>query len=191
MDMMYDILVWNICALYKHKHNNELKTYLAKHDIICLTETWSKSNLDFDEFLPGFIHFGCFRKLLSKNIRNSGGVSLFIKNEMVKKKGLVQQIYKNVQDGIVILLNITTSIGINEVILYFVYVSPEGSPIYENIEGKDGIKIIQNNFIQIKHDYPNAYYFLSGDFNTRTKYFLDYIPSDNLNYVFGETVYDG
>ena len=51
---------------------------------------------------------------------------------------------------------------------------------------RDGIKLLQNNVITIASDFPDAHYFLA-----RTKDFLDYIPADNLNYIFGETDYNG
>lgn len=35
-------------------------------------------------------------------------------------------------------------------------------------------------------DYPNASCLLAGDLNARTKDFLDYIPDDNLRYIFGD-----
>ena len=80
---------------------------------------------------------------------------------------------------------------LTDVIFYLVYVSPEGSPIYRNFVEKDGIKILQKNISDITRDYPNSHLFLGGDLNARTKDFLDYIPSDDLLFVYGDTDYIG
>ena len=79
----------------------------------------------------------------------------------------------------------------NDIVMYFAYVSPEGSHIYAKLEERDGVKLLHGNFTDTMNDYSNAYYFLAGDLNARAKDFFDYIPSDNLDYIFGETDYEG
>ena len=37
--------------------------------------------------------------------------------------------------------------------------------------------------------YPNAEIIIAGDLNSRTKDFPDFIPDDDLNFIFGETDY--
>ena len=41
----------------------------------------------------------------------------------------------------------------------------------------------------VKSVYPEAEIFLAGDLNAKTKEFLDYIPNDDLDLVFGDTDY--
>ena len=41
------------------------------------------------------------------------------------------------------------------------------------------------------HTYCNIYIVIAGDLNSRTKDFLDFIPYDDLDFVFGETDYPG
>jgi hypothetical protein len=67
------------------------------------------------------------------------------------------------------------------IILYIVNVSHEGSNIYDKNVGKNGIKTIQFecNIEILNNMYPNVYLCLGGDFNARTKDLLDYIPHDN------------
>ena len=72
-----------------------------------------------------------------------------------------------------------------DLILYFTYISPEGSTIYKSSSEKNGINILRSNFEQIMSYYPGALCLLAGDLNARTKDFLDYIPDDYLRYVFG------
>ena len=68
--------------------------------------------------------------------------------------------------------------------------SPQGSRIYDNLTENYGILLIENNIIEIKAEYPDCCFFLAGDLNARTCDFKDFIPRDNLQYVFGETDYE-
>ena len=91
---------------------------------------------------------------------------------------------------IVLLLNGDFFEVINDIILIFTYVAPERSPIYSP-ENDDGIVILNEKLTNIKSTYPNAEIILAGDLNARTKDFLDYIPYDDLDFIFGETDYPG
>ena len=71
--------------------------------------------------------------------------------------------------------------------MYFAYVPPEGSSIYDNGE-QNGILILDNNIIDIRSEYQDCFFFLAGDLNSRTTDFLDFIPNDNLDIVFGKNV---
>ena len=48
--------------------------------------------------------------------------------------------------------------------MFFVYISPEGTPNVENKDEEDGITLVQKHFDIIKNDYSNANYFLGGIF---------------------------
>ena len=78
----------------------------------------------------------------------------------------------------------------SDIIMYFTYISPEGSTKYNNLDEKNGINILQNNFDSIMIDYPDARFILAGDMNARTKDFLDFIPADDVNLIFGEVEYN-
>ena len=49
---------------------------------------------------------------------------------------------------------------------------------------------MENNLNEIKVDYPDCCFFLAGDFNARARDFKDFIPRDDLQYVFGDTDYE-
>ena len=72
--------------------------------------------------------------------------------------------------------------------LIFTYIAPERSPIYTP-ENDDGISLLNEKLLEIKSVYPNADIIIAGDLNARTKDFLDFIPYDDLDFVFGETDY--
>ena len=62
-----------------------MKNYFENFDIVNLCETWAKSENEFDSFLESYTHYNNVREKPKKSLRNSGGVSVFIKKELVKK----------------------------------------------------------------------------------------------------------
>ena len=67
-----------------------------------------------------------------------------------------------------------------DTVMYFAYVSPQGSTIYNNLNEKNGIVLLESNIADVKFRYPDSYFFLAGDLNARTKDFIDFIPNDDL-----------
>ena len=67
-----------------------------------------------------------------------------------------------------------------DVIMYFTYVPPEGSTIYNNFDYSNCFTKIYDDLETIRFDYPDTSLFMSGDFNSRTKDYLDFIPCDSL-----------
>ena len=68
--------------------------------------------------------------------------------------------------------------------MYFSYISPEGSTIYTGYDQQNGIIRMKENVENLKLFYPDTMLFLSGDFNARIKDRIDFIPEDNLSYIF-------
>ena len=68
--------------------------------------------------------------------------------------------------------------------------APERSPIYSS-ENDDGIIILNEKLTSIRTVYPNAEIIIAGDLNARTKDLLDFIPQDDLDFIFGDTDYPG
>lgn len=58
--------------------------------------------------------------------------------------------------------------------MYFIYVSSEWSPIYNGLEEKNGIQLLQNNIAAIMLEYPDVSFLLAEDLNVWTKYLLDF-----------------
>lgn len=65
--------------------------------------------------------------------------------------------------------------------LYIVYGSPENSPIYNDRDEKNGIVSI---LAELKLNFPDCLFYLAGDFNSRTKDLLDFIPDDSLSHLY-------
>ena len=51
-----------------------------------------------------------------------------------------------------------------------------------------GIELLSTSLEQVITNFPEAHLFLAGDCNSRIKDFLDYLPGDNLNFVFGDNL---
>ena len=92
---------------------------------------------------------------------------------------MVKRIFPNFNDRVVLLFKGSIFQSMQDIILYFVYVSPQGSRIYDNLAENNGILLIENNLNEIKVDYPVYCFFLAGDFNAGTRDFKDFIPRDD------------
>ena len=92
--------------------------------------------------------------------RNSSGIKVFIRNEIASKFN-VQRLYSHYKDFVILQLN-----GINfddnrDILLYFTYISPEGSPVYT--EEKKVIKLMRANISIMKEANPEALYCIEGN----------------------------
>ena len=181
-------MTWNIEGLKKYTNDALLKGYFRQFDVIGLLESWSNFQGEFDFFLQDYT---CFDDVRPKRgvLRNSGGVSLFVKNTLVHKFE-TKRILSNFRNCV--LLYFKTSIfHTHYIIMCFTYISPEGSVIYNDSDEKDGLKILENYLISVKAVYPNCHLLIAGDLNVRCKTFLDFIPEDNLEQVFCDIPYPG
>ena len=104
---------------------------------------------------------------------------MFVKNDLIKS-GLIKRIFDKLNECVTLQLNGYGFDRARHIILLFAYVAPEGSPIYTDTEG-DGIEILSDKLNDSIAAYPKAELF-----NSRIKYYLDYIPDDNIQYVFGK-----
>ena len=83
-------------------------------------------------------HFDCVRKRYNNSIRNSGGVSVFVKEEHVTSY-LVSHIKHDITDFVVLSVKGSVFHSMKHIILCITYISPEGSPIYSNQLDNTGI----------------------------------------------------
>ena len=161
-------------GLKKLVYNVDFIEYLSNFDIIFLCETWSRFSGEFDNLLPHFNHFDKVRTQKPSAIRSSGGVNVFISSS-IADLNLCHRICDQWSDCIVLLLRLSLLYDAIDLILFFVYISPEGSTIYESGSEPNGILIMEECFDQLKYMYPTADIVIAGDLNARTKDFADYI----------------
>lgn len=71
------------------------------------------------------------------------------------------------------------------------YISPEGSCVYNDTEGTNGIDILDNYMFEMFSSYPAIDFILAGDFNARCGELQDSIIDDNVDFIFDDdAVYD-
>ncbi len=96
-----NILSWNIHGLKKLIDDLQFLQYLQCFDIIGLVETWSDFKGEFDHLLEHYTHFDSIRSRAHACGRNSGGISVFVKTELVKKY-FIEQICCDFTDCVVL-----------------------------------------------------------------------------------------
>lgn len=95
---------------------------------------WGSSVYEFDLFLPSYRHFGSVIPKCNTAIRNSGGVSVFVKEDLLQLYSITR-ICHDFSNSVVLYLKCSMFKSMKDIILYVAYVSPEGSPIYiENVK---------------------------------------------------------
>ena len=182
-----NICSMNVQGLKKFENDPVFKNYCKAFDFIGMYETWQRDQDEFNNLLNGYTNFDCLRPLKRSANRGSGGVSVFVKDWLVNNN-IVKRIFHEMSECVVLLLKGQYFENINDIVLVFTYIAPERSPIYSP-ENDNGIMILNEKIFDIKSNYPNADIIIAGDLNSRIKDFQDFIPEDELDFVFGETDY--
>jgi len=91
---------------------------------------------------------------------------VFVKDTLFKCVN-VTGIFSEFKNCIVLFVNFPPASGRDDLILYFSYVSPEGSSIYSNVDNteQNGILLLQDNIDHVKLNYSNIMLLLAGDLN--------------------------
>ena len=96
----------------------------------------------------------------------------------------MKRILHNFEECIVLSLD-GQLLGIQkDLIICFLYVSPEGSTIYNEETGFNGVEIFDSKLCQIVQKYPDDDILLAGDFNARCGDNQDILFNDDLDFVF-------
>ena len=160
---------WNINGLGQ-KYRDEDFLNQINYDINIILETWKGDCPDID--VPNYVSFSKCRKKNKRAKRSSGGIIVYCKKEIIK--------------GITYLKNLTKSenrmwlkldknfFGIEyDIYICGVYIPPINSPHYEDeyqkLEGE--INLLTNK----------GKIFLTGDFNSRSNIYPDFIVDDDNN----------
>jgi len=169
--------------LKKHEDNVLFDKFCKSFDIIALYETWQRNADEFNQFLSGYTCYSNMR--FCGNKRGSGGVTVFVRDTFSQH---FKRIYDKFDDCVILNVSKEFLCLTQDVILYFTYIAPERSPIYEDVT-TNGIENLQDKLLAIVSDFPSAHLVVAGDLNARISDKLDYIPNDDVNFIFGETAY--
>ena len=134
----------------------------------------------------GYESFESIRKKKPTALRGSGGVSLFVKDWVLQTNG-VTRFFQEFKECVVLLLKADIFHRKKDLVMYFTYIAPENSPIYT--EEDNGITILNERISEVSLQYPDAELFLAGDLNACISTMQDFIPEDDLEFIFGDTDY--
>ena len=103
------------------------------------------------------------------------------------EKKFIKRIYEIFSESVILLLDNGFHTGNKSIILNFTYVSPKGSSLYD-MQTQNGIELMQDKITAIASDLPDTSFIIAGDLNARVKDLHDYIPCDDLDFVFNQQV---
>ena len=173
-------------GLKKFENDIVFMNYCKGFDLVGMNETWQRHHNDFVNFIDGYTNFDSMRCYSKQTPRGSGGVTVFVKNWLINKR-VVARIFEEMTECVVLMLKGEYFDNTHDIIFIFTF-APERSSIYTH-ENDNGITLLSEKIFDIKVLYPNAEIIIAGDLNSRTKDFPDFIPDDDLNFIFGETDY--
>ena len=127
--------------LRRNGKNHDFKNFCSKFDIVCLQETWGRSEGDFADLL---LNYQSFISKRSSDKYFSGGVAIYLKDEIAWG---CNRILNEVKDTVVLKLDKQFFGWENDIVLGSIYLSPEGSVIYT--EGKSGTEILENYILKL------------------------------------------
>jgi hypothetical protein len=127
------VVLWNICGFQDFKYDQYL---LDKNgDIIILTETWAKPNVNLP-IIPGYtLCFQNNRDYIDEGaLRGSGGVAIYVSDRI----SAYVQLWNSDQQGSVIWIKVRKEIGtLKDLFIAGCYFPPHNSSFYERASTPD------------------------------------------------------
>ena len=157
--LFLDFLSWNIAGLKKHTDNHELLTFLSQFDIVHLSETWSDYIGEFNDLLQQYCCFDEVRNKTGSSFRNSGDNCVFVKRKFTDSL-VITRLYENVCNYVTLCIDKSFLKDLYDIILVFLYISPEGSSIY-NDNDLNGIELLENHLNTVKLDFSRLSFIYS------------------------------
>ena len=110
----------NIEGLSKYANDINFQNFCSKFDNLGLCETWGVENSVFKTILPGFSCFDYVRPKKKTAKRGSGGVSVFIKDELLNTCKF-KRIFENFHNCVVLYCRCQYSFEIENAICSFLH----------------------------------------------------------------------
>lgn len=174
-----NIVFWNVTGLkskfFGISHSSQqFLEYISKFKIIGLAETWAT---DKDSFiLQGFAGFSAVRKQNPNAVKNSGGVLVFVCDEL---SSITKELPSSSSNVVWVLLQLTKRGLKHDFIIGTVYVSPEYSSIHSE---EDIFNVLDNEICKFRDEHDFAKILLMGDFNGYTATQPDYLMDGSGKY---------
>ena len=163
-----NIVTLNVCGLMRKLLFPDFIEFINKYDIVCISETKLDDIDVINVKLDGYTFFA--KNRISR--RKSGGVGIFVRTNLIKKK-LLSIIETDLHNMIIFKLHHDLC-GL-DIIGCAIYVEPENST-YANPDIFDCIENTLSRFSD------NHNFLLLGDFNARTATVNEFVNSDRYNF---------
>ena len=172
-------MFWNVTGLrgkfYGNTHSaNIFLEYISKFTIIGLAETWATNRDNFK--LPGFLSFSAIRKQNRNTAKNSGGIIVYIREEL---NSICKELKSSSMNVVWMLIQFTEKGCDHDLIIGTVYLSPENCSIHAQ---EDTFIMIENEICGFRNQYGSAKIILMGDFNAYTNTQPDYVVDRSAKY---------
>ena len=158
--------------------SSELINVFSSHDIVLLTETWTNEFSDLN--VNGFDHYVLNRtQLLKSSKRASGGIIVYIRNELTSKDTLV---FTSEDDILCIKISESKICLQHDLYIFLCYVIPENSSRQAMVERHTLDRVldyIQN--LNSKHG-ENLNVILCGDMNAHTSDLPDLVSEESIHH---------
>ena len=136
--------------------------YVLTFKMCCFVETFTSPDFDFAPYFSDYVVLHSPAVRLSHYGRRSGGVVVLIKKSFSEH---VSQLPYSFDNMIVVKIS---SPGLDDLILFVVYIPPMYSNYYRNKEMKCNIFFLEDMLLSIQEEFPNSNIIICGDFNART-----------------------
>ena len=157
-------IAWNIEGLFEKINIQDICNFLKKFDIICLSETFTFDNFDFNIKFNEYIHLHCPAIKFSRLGRPSGGLVTMIRKEF---KEFIEKIETNIKNVLCFKINKSLTKTEKDIIFIGTYVHPVNSIFYTDKDYDSTIDMIEELITdQIESDQDNLY-LIGGDLNAR------------------------
>ena len=138
-------------------------TYLDSFSCVCLLETFvDKIELTC---LDLFVQYVAPAKKISTKGRMSGGLLCLVKRD-------IADFFRRIDCGTdsVLMFRVDGTLfgSMRDILMFFVYVPPKGSPFYDTVEETDGISILEKCISEGTNAHPDCAVLILGDLNART-----------------------
>ena len=140
-------------------------------------ETWCEKSTDCDGMLDGYTPYGLGGTKKKKRGRCSGGIKVFIKDNISKYFSIIKSKFQHA----LVFEVVKELFGVN-IIYLATYLPPEGAIVYENDE-TNGVILLEEMLTKLRGKYPNHEVIVTGDLNARTKDDPDYIMYDHAQHL--------
>ena len=168
-------LSWNIHGNLKLKLDDpNFVSLLLQHDLILLSECWFSKKCNFN--LNGYTCFMKARTRKRKAKRDSGGLCVFIKNNLLQFFTFVD--WPN-EDGLLFKIDkLFTSID-RDIFIIFTYLRPSDSSRNDLLNDKDSFDLLVDKVQELRVDNEII---IIGDLNSRTSTLSDIVEKDFGNF---------